>query len=305
VERISIAVTFDIDMVDGPWGEFDDECGYFFRTITSEVSAAGIDRATVYVRIDDEIERVYGCSDYLLRKYSDAFDDLRNTGWEIGWHPHPFARIDNVARQNTDEGEVAAELLRHGPLAREAGMTSVRMGWGYVTTVLMEVLEQLGFSTENSAIPRPRYTWEQSVKDWSITPHHAYYPSILDYRIPGIKQRQIIELPMTVLPIRAAYDTEPVLRYISPSYWPKLFEDAIRAAELETLITVTHPHELAAWTKPRQLHSGNPALFGQNLRFLSAYFNGKQDAQWKTICDLGVACTNKLRSVWDSQIVDS
>ena len=285
-----IAVTFDVDMAGGAWGEAADECGYFFRAVLPEAQRAGVEAGTIFVRIDDEMMHVYGRADYLLSKYEIEFRQLRESGWEIGWHPHPYTRVQGVAQQNTNEAEIVAELFRHGPQARAAGMTSVRMGWGYATPAIMNSLEQLGFLVDSSAIPRPRYAWETSIKDWAGTPRHAYYPSVLDCRVPGTPRRNILELPVSVLPVCAPYDTQTVLRHVNPAYRQAIFETALTAATFETMITVTHPHELLPADQADELLSRDPAVLRRNLQFLADHFSSMHDVQWRTISNLAAGC---------------
>lgn len=116
-----------------------------------------------------------------------------------------------------------------------------------------------------------------------MTPRHAYYPSVADYRVPGDPQRRILELPMSVLPIAAPYDTETVLRYVNPAYRPEIFEKAIADADLETIVTVTHPQEVSPVDEPHGLLSADPLGLRRNLQFLGSL---PREVQWTTITDL-------------------
>lgn len=283
---LRIAVTFDIDMVDANWPRNVDECSYFFSDVLPILRSNSVNAGTLFVRIDDEMERTYGRSDHLLEIYCASFDALRASGWEIGWHLHSYTRIDGVARQNIDEAQFLKELRRHGPRARAAGMNTVRIGWGFMTCAIMCCLTELGFAVDSSAIPRPRYPWEQSVKDWEGAPQCPYLPSARNYRRPGPDALNIVEVPMPVLPIPAPGDTQVVLRYINLAFHPTELQSALAVSTPEPLVTITHPHDLLHTMPPRGLLSQNLDALSSNLAFLKAGLCPGRARQWVTISQL-------------------
>ena len=130
----------------------------------------------------------------------------------------------------------------------------------------MKLLSDAGFESDSSAIPRPHYKWEETYKDWTITPSVPYYPCKSDYRKPGEPSLPILEIPMSVIQVRAPYDTEYVLRYLNLAYHPSLFEAPLRAwlSRYSHLITVTHPYELAGG-RQHGLLSFNIEAFIENI----------------------------------------
>jgi hypothetical protein len=131
----------------------------------------------------------------------------------------------------------------------------------------MAVLAEHDFMVDSSAIPRPRYPWEQTEKDWTITPVTPYFPSISDYRMPGQPELPILEVPMSVAHIQAPGDTGQVLRYINLAYRPELLLGPLELwlTQYSHLITVTHPYELIPHQPSHGLLAFEVEAFEQNL----------------------------------------
>lgn len=267
-----LCLTFDIDFADHTLAETAvDEVEAGVPSIKAVFEANPGWTATWFVRLDAHLEKHYGDARYIFQKHGGALDELRRMGHELGWHPHSYAMRDGAWRQNTDERSVLEELARYAPVARSLGLNCVRMGWGYQTVKTMRLLSDAGFKVDSSAIPRPVYDWEESVKNWESAPTHPYFPSSTDYRRPGASAIPILEVPMSVARISAPYDTGVVLRYINPAYKPSYFSSAIEqwVAENTHLVTITHPYELMPHQRPHPLLAFNIADFEANIAFLT------------------------------------
>ena len=146
------------------------------------------------------------------------------------------------------------------------GLKVVRMGWGFHTNTTMRAVADAGFSIDSSAIPRPTYEWDLSVKDWTRTPLHPYRPSARDYRVPGQPEIGLLEVPMSVGVIAAPYDTQPVMRYINPAFHQAAVGTALDTwfSRFNHLVTVTHPYETVGGAS-HALIAHDPVTFERNV----------------------------------------
>jgi len=228
-------------------------------------------RITWFIRMDRKVEVDFGSPDHLISQFIKDFREFIKYNHTIGWHPHIYKFIQNKWVQNTDEEEVLEELDYLLPFAKKYNLKIVRMGWGYMTNKVMKFLNDNGFIVDSTAIPRPKYRWEVTIKDWSITPNMFYHPSLTDYRIPGDNNHnsyKILEVPISTMPIRAPYDTDTVIRYCNLSYYNKYIQKPLQEwiQKHNHLVTITHPYEL-----DHRFYSGNQLIsfnFSEFLRNL-------------------------------------
>jgi hypothetical protein len=244
-----VCVTFDVDFTwhaGGGGGGFIDEMSEVFPSLWAVLRRYPDCKTTWLVRLDDQMQALHGQADYALVRYAKEFAELCQAGHEIGWHPHSYVRVGPNWRQNTDNGRLIAELTRHAPAAHAHGLRTVRMGWGFHTNEAMAFLAQNGFRVDSSAIPRPQYPWEETKKDWTTTPHEPYFPACADYRVPGTPDWPILEVPMSVMLVKADYDRADILRYVNLAFHPRTLRQPLESwlSEHDHLVTITHPYEL-------------------------------------------------------------
>lgn len=265
-----VCVTFDVDLVVPTSSAVAAEMKAW-RKYVSELRRAVPDfRATVFLRADRQLQQLFGRPDHIFRAYDRELRDVRSQGHEVGWHPHSYSLVNGRWIQNTDEERMMTELEAVSTQIDGVGLKACRMGWGFHTNKTMELVDRTGFKVDSSAIPRPVYKWEETVKDWAPTPDHPYRPSRADYRIPGDPALDILEVPMSVLPIPGPADTEPnVRRYINLAYWPGVFAQAVEtwASHHNHLVTITHAHELLG-EQMHPLFSPHQDVLETNLRTL-------------------------------------
>jgi hypothetical protein len=267
-----IYVTFDIDYVDYQRDEQLDELELVFPLLKAFLETNSYIKTTWFIRIDGQIEQLYGAADYIYTKHFDKIQWLQDRGHLIGWHHHSYRKSKKGDwLQNTDEDLVAIELEKFGIMARQKGMKICRMGWGFHSNKTMQIVDKLGFILDSSAIPRPNYKWESSVKDWEGTKLDWYYPSKLDYRIAGKEHYSILEIPMTTTILSTPTDTEEnVVRYINPAYHQSFFRMALNnVSDLDNLITITHPYELISNDVEHSLLSFDFQVFENNIKHAS------------------------------------
>ena len=282
---MDVCITFDVDMtrhVDGNEVSKEDELERCFDTVQAGLEKAGLTKTTWFLRIDANMGQLYGDSLYVFRRHDEKISQLVASGHEIGWHHHAYIHRYGHWLQDTDAKRVVNALLRYGAQAKALGMSTARMGWGFHTNETIAALDALGFKIDSSAIPRPRYRWEQTEKDWSITPQAPYRPSVSDYRRPGYPSLNLLEVPITTTYLPAPGDKEQVIRYLNPAYRKERFECAVRRVHNNPLlVTVTHPYEVCANGKTHPLLAFDANDFCANLRLLAE--NG---AVFKTMSEL-------------------
>lgn len=271
-------ITFDVDLTDYLSESIQtDELEYTFEPIL-KILASCQTASTWFIRIDRQIETIYGAADYIFNWHQSKIDRLKREGHTLGWHFHSYRKNLNGAwKQNVDEDSILDEMQRYIPLVKSLGLEKCRMGWGYHTNRTMHLLDATGFYEDSSAIPRPNYPWSQSQSDWSVTPNAPYHPSQADYRIPATAESnalRILEVPFTTLPIRAPYDerSEQVIRYLNPAYRHAVLKPALAQTDLTrvpVITTITHPYELIPRSTSHSLLSFSLEDFKENLMYLT------------------------------------
>ncbi len=227
-------------------------------------------KSTWYIRIDDQIKSLHKKPDYIFIKHNAKLDWLRNTGHQLAWHHHAYKFENHKWKQELEITKVKNAIERNARIALEYGLESCRMGWGYHTNETMKLVDDLGFTTDSSAIPRPNYAWETSKKNWEITPQSPYHPSLLDYRTAGVSPLKILEVPFSTTQVSAASDTEKnIIRYINPAYHTGTFKQAVNSYKYPDLVIVVHPYELIKHKgENSSLIAFNIDTFRTNLKYL-------------------------------------
>jgi hypothetical protein len=269
--RKKIYVTFDTDFADYIDGSNHiDELDTAFEDIQAVLMRHPEVKTTWFVRIDGQIEEIYGSADFLYNKHIEKINWLRNNGHSIGWHHHSYKRLGEKWVQDINEVLMLEDLKKYGTFAQQKGMAICRMGWGYHTNKTMKLVSEMGFRIDSSAIPRPNYKWDLSVKDWETTTLDWYHPSCLDYRISGEHSLAILEVPMSTTQIPVKTDTEGnVIRYLNPAYYSNYFVEALnKLNNTDKIITITHPYELIANKNTHSLLSFSIAQFEENVAYM-------------------------------------
>jgi len=264
-----VCLTFDIDYTDYYTGNQIDEITLAFPKIKCLLKEFQQVKTTWFIRIDGQIKHLFGKPDYILKNHREEIEWLQQNGHEIGWHYHAYRKSRIGWKQETDEDVICKELQIFGELAQNHGMHSVRMGWGFHTNKTIKMLDNMDFSIDSSAIPRPCYKWDQSKKDWSITPNHPYYPSQDDYRVPGLPSLSILEIPISTVHLPLPTDTEPgVIRYINPAYYHSKFSDIVDKTCYSDIVAISHPYEILKGRNTSPLISFKMTESRKNILFL-------------------------------------
>lgn len=231
--------------------------------------------ATWFVRADLQVKSLFGRTDHLLQKFASLWEKAKNQGDEIGWHPHLYSLANGKWQQEKTEDQLE-KILRetYGDL-QQAGyrFQSSRVGDAFASDRVFSILAKLGISADSTAMPGRKRQDEERWFDWTPTPKLPYFPSTEDYRREGSPALPLLELPMSMVPTRCAYDKETFPRYVDLSFHHSVLQAGLREAiqRLPLLITVLHPSsilpELAP--KPHDLLSFSSEEFRKNLHFLA------------------------------------
>lgn len=202
-------------------------------------------KVTWFVRADNQLLTIYGDAAYLLKKYNTLWRQCSSRGDEIGWHPHLYRLVNTVWQQETNEEELDSLLCQSIRAVRDAGYRPVssRIGESYCSNGILESLSALGILCDSTAMPgRIRKDSQRSI-DWEGTPQTPYFPSRKDYRHPGESRVDILQVPMSMVSVKASYDEQPLRRYVDLSF----FHEALRSGlkqflpEASLLVSITHP----------------------------------------------------------------
>ncbi len=263
-------ITFDVDLTDYLSGNNSDEMDECFNSIQRKLLEYSEVKTTWFIRIDSQIESIYGRADHIFVKHREKLRWLTDNGHEIGWHYHGYKIKSAGWIQNVNEDEISLELERYAKIAKNFDLKITRMGWGFHTNKTLKKIYSLGFEMDSSAIPRPKYNWEKVSRDWSLTPNKPFYPGEKDYRTDVGEKIGILEVPINTAFLKLDSDTEDVMRYINVGYKHVYFKKAIEALiDLPLIVSVTHPYEILANEVSHPLLSFDITEFDLNLRFLS------------------------------------
>lgn len=264
------AFTLDLDLTDyvggGVIGDEFEAAWPVFVSLCHEFPEL---RSTWFVRIDEQMGALYGSPDYIFKKHDEKIAWLKDHGHEIGWHFHSYRKSGSGWFQNPDAGDVALELERMYPIAREYDLEILRMGWAYHNNETMKMAASLGLGMDSSAFPRPRYLWDNRLRDWSTSALYPYFPSTRDYRVSGNPCYSLLEFPITTAVIPAAGDTDSdVVRYINPAYRHEIFCSAFERTLTNFVNMVCHPYEFLENDKQHTLISFQPETLRKNMKWL-------------------------------------
>jgi hypothetical protein len=265
-----IAITFDVDYTDYFTSNYSrdemEEIWPFFTELCKQYEQL---KTTWFIRIDEQIESIYGLPDFIFKRHQDKINWLLENGHEVGWHFHSYVKINQKWIQNTNDLNVSEEMIRVFPYVKKYDLSICRMGWTYHTNRTMKTLFDLGIKYDFSAFPRPKYSWDLIARDWVNTPENKYKPSIYDYRKEGEINLGIEVYPITTIKLPLKSDTEPnVVRYLNPAYKEVYFEHGLRNYQKRILNTVTHPYEVLPSLNNSEILAFSSDTFNANIKLV-------------------------------------
>jgi len=247
--------------------------------------------ATWFVRSDQIIYKNLGSYNALFDKVSEQINYAEGMH-ELGWLPQLYT-VDNHTNSWNRDGDLLILDDAYKSLC-DAGykIQSTRMGNCFHDNQTMAAINNLGIKYDCSGLPyrmKKDGGWDI---DWKLTDNKPYCPSKNDYRIPGSPSYEIIEIPLSMVPIKADYDEQPLARYLNPCFkkeylWQNL-EDVINKSNY--IHCVLHPDELMpqgnSFKHPLVAYSQKETL--NNLNRLVDVCRQKDDhIQFCAVCEFG------------------
>ncbi len=207
-----------------------------------------------FVRVDPQIEVLYGDAAWGLRRYRAQLDALAAKGDAIGLHVHPF-RWER-AGWVSDYGDAA--WVRHciatavegfaGVMGRRASL--FRFGDRWMSNDAMAELERQGIEIDLSLEPgsrrlpgmTPAERSRGALPDLRGVPRRPYRPSRRNYkRAPYFRggARNLWELPVTTAPIYPRADHIPLNLGLKPEWIRRIL-----ASDADVMVSVARTGDL-------------------------------------------------------------
>ncbi len=251
-QKLALFLTIDVGPAGATLGEGHTDSGEWTRTADGLEILSDIFRSTEdifglkiaptwFFRADRLIAAQFGDRFSIFKKFYDFVHRMILQGHEVGWMPQVYSSLQHIMIDYEDLSITHGVLVKEGIYPR-----SVRMGDCFHDNTTMKNLNDLKIQFDSSAVPgriKEDSGWRMN---WMGTPEEAYYPSLKDYRKPGIPHLNILEVPISVLPIKAPYDSAPLLRYLNPCmYRGFLWQNLPRLINSNSyLICILHPDEV-------------------------------------------------------------
>jgi hypothetical protein len=257
---------------------------------------------TWFVRVDNQIGDIYGRPAFLLEKFSHVFAEVSDARHEIGWHPHLYHAVGTGWEQETDDVVLASHMSAALCDMQSLGYHPVcaRIGEAYGSVGIMRSFDQLGIQFDATAMAGRRRVDKERTIDWGPTPHDGYRPSHADHRIPGSPHFSVVEIPMSMLPVKAFYDRAALARYLDLSFHPECLATSLPdlVADAPYVMTVTHPSAVLPECRPAQSHG----LLSYDLEKLAVNLEAILDAakhfgrvaKFVTMAELGASIVKRL-----------
>ncbi|MHA1948301.1 MAG: hypothetical protein ACW99G_03535 [Candidatus Thorarchaeota archaeon] len=201
--------------------------------------------STTFVRIDEQTG---------LRVCDSVERVKKNT--EIGWHPHFYHNNKGSFVAERDEAVIVDKMVSWNEKVPKTNL--IRIGHTQGGNLIYQTMEELGYTISSTAYPGRMSREEMRHYDWTESTNTPYYPSKFNYQVPGDSHHNVLEVPITTLPITTTYDIMPKRRSISPAMRPELF-DQLDLSELDICIVLMHPDELL------EGYSDDLYLYGENV----------------------------------------
>lgn len=216
---------------------------------------------TWFIRADGQIETMLGSITYLFERFSNLWAEAATQGDEIGWHPHLYRQTGHEGPVTLiDEPAEAADEIRRlwNGLSGSVQTELFRNGEGWHSAATLNVVEELGFRWDSTAIPG-RVGEKGHPMNWLGSPNHPYFPHPRDIRVAGAP-RPLLEIPMNTWRVKSAYDPQPRLRYINPAIHEPAFSAAVAelsnsSGPLNVWTLILHPDEVFSGAPPDLLYS--------------------------------------------------
>ncbi len=197
-------------------------------------------KITWFVRADPSMRKRFFSATFLFERFDAHLSRLAARGHEIAWHPH--LDYQSLKREMNELGKIVKNVRSLFPVE------SVRIGEGFHSSELMQLVGKLGFAADSTALPG-RFNIDAGTPfDWKNAPDTPYFPKKSDYRNVDESQTSgVLEIPFTMLPIKLDGDRPgPSSRYMNFSYHAEHFGSGVMAKRnwSDVLVGIVHPAEI-------------------------------------------------------------
>ncbi|WP_050027950.1 hypothetical protein [Verrucomicrobium sp. BvORR034] len=202
-----------VDLADPSWRGTDVflEKWPALRHILVKKSGAASVPLTWFPRADPQIERCNGSASFALQRYSQHWETAQAAGDEIGLHMHGWRWQEENNQWSQDHGDSVwmEHCLRSAIAEYRAHFGKAppvyRGGDHYLDEMVLRVLREEGIALDMTLELLPtmqRLVEEESgtgcLPDCSMAPAHAYRPSVSDFTVPDLVQKEGLGiLPLT------------------------------------------------------------------------------------------------------------
>jgi len=224
-----------------------------------------------FIRCDMQLKKIYGDPLYLFEKYNRLWTERKNRGDELAWHFHPY---DHNLSLLDDDQRIVKDLKECHRVMRSRGfnLPASRIGRAFGSNALLKALFDLGIKLDSSALPGRKRIDANNHIDWETTTQGPFYPSASDYRVAGKNSTGLLEVPMSMIKIKAAYDREPIKRYMNLTFKNQVIDGALRqyVKEENLLVAIMHPSEVVSGISSHALLSFDVNEIKLNLDAIEA-----------------------------------
>ena len=218
----------------GSWAGFEATAEFFndLRPCLEETTGAPA-KFSWFLRMDPQVERVYGSASWVVHQYGNLIEQLERAGDEIGLHTHAWRWDDSTREWIADHGDQlwVEHCVRTSFRAYEESLDrpcrSFRFGDHWMNNETMHLLESLGVEFDLTIEPGIRDVKELNKGEGATGPRANYVsvptnpfrPSKVDFRRPGNRSalnlwsiplstgRRLITKPGPLAPIKRAVST--------------------------------------------------------------------------------------------------
>ncbi|GEM_PF-6517140 len=198
---------------------------------------------TIFCRADWQVEKLMGDAAWVFDKTTEVLssNSYKNLKIDLQWHPHLYENRNNQWKLASSGNSQLLQLEDIFNKLRISGhhITCSRIGECFFNDEILKKLIDLNLKVDSTAFPGRHL----GHTDWSLAPREAYFPSPNNF-YEKVEKSPILEVPFTMIPIAAPYETEIKDRYLNLIFDPKYVTEELKSAEDHFFVTILHPFEI-------------------------------------------------------------